>query len=176
MMTWIFIALLAAGFIVWGATRYRPVFADRHFVEVARNVAQIKAAALEQHGDDGYRPADDPRAQVTTAGLALVYTIVQRDDRFIHHYSVSIPGGVTPHAVGERFILFVARLLGVPFDTLALSSSESSTVHHAQFQLSQSGQEVFATRPVPEVTKIEIAAFRTEFNEARKDLRWTRVA
>jgi hypothetical protein len=107
--------------------------------------------------------------------LALVYKINQRDDRFIHHYSVSIPGRVTPHAVGEQFILFVARLLGVPFDILALSRFESSTVHHAEFRLSQSEQLAFARQPVPEVTKVEIAAFLTEFHEARKDLRWTRV-
>ena len=173
-MAWIFVGLLAASFIIWGATRYRPIFADKHFTEMARTVAQVKAAALE-HGDDPYRPADDPRAQVTTAGLALVYTINQRDDRFIHHYSVSIPGRVTPHAVGEQFILFVARLLGVPFDILALSRFESSTVHHAEFRLSQAEQLAFARQPVPEVTKVEIAAFLTEFHEARKNLRWTRV-
>lgn len=175
MMTWIFIALLAASFVAWGATRYRRIFADRHFAEVARNVAQVKAAALE-HGDGEYRPPDDPRARVTTAGLAMVYSISQRDDRFIHHYSVSIAGRPTPHGVGEPFTLFVAQLLGVPFDLLALSSSETSTVHHAEFQLSQSEQLAFASQPIPEVTKTGIKAFLTEFHAARKDLHWMRVA
>jgi hypothetical protein len=174
MMTWIFIALLAAGVIVWRVSSYRRIFADRHFADVARIVAQVKAAALE-HGDGEYLPADDPRARITTAGFALVYTIKQRDDRFVHHYSVSIPGRVTSHAVGERFILFVATLLGVPFDILALSSVESSTVHHAEFQLSQREQSEFARQSVPEVTKVEIAAFLKEFHEAGKELHWMRV-
>ncbi|MFL9872640.1 hypothetical protein [Paraburkholderia megapolitana] len=173
-MTWIVLALLVVAFVVWSVRHNRAIFTDPHFAEFARNVAQVKAGALER-GNDAVRPPDDPRARVTTAGLALMYSITQEDDRFFHHYSVSTPGKVTPHAIGERFILFVARLLGIPFDTLTLSSFESSTVHHAQFELSQSEQLRFAQRPVPEVTKVEVTAFLNEFDEVRKELHWTRI-
>ena len=179
MWGWVCAGLAVAALVGWILLRgglYRRLFADEHFLEVARGVARLKAAALEKviasEGDE-LRSPDDPRALVTSAGLALLYTVRQGGGRFVHHYSVSVAGGYTAHAVGETFVLFVAKLLGVPFDALALGVGRS-TVHHAEFQLGGDGQAEFAGRPVPEVGPKEIAAFRTEWFEASKRLHWQR--
>ena len=56
MMTWIFVALVVVAFVVWSATRNRAIFADRHVAELARNVAQVKAGALERGNDADAAP------------------------------------------------------------------------------------------------------------------------
>jgi hypothetical protein len=166
--------------VAWIALRgakYRRIFADRHFVEVAQGVARIRSAALSRvivSDDDVVRSPNDPRALVTSAGLALLYTIRRAENQFVHHYSVSLAGGYTAHAVGETFVLFVAKLFGVPFETLALGVGRS-TVHHAEFELPQTEQAAFAGRQVLKVSPAEIAAFREEWIEARERLRWERL-
>lgn len=179
MWGWVIVGLLVAAFVGWIAFRwyvYRRLFADRNFLEVATGVARLKVAALDKvivsHEDEVKSPAD-PRALVTSAGLVLIYTVWRVEDRFVHHYSVSVDGGITAHAIGETFVLFVAKLLGVPFEKLALGVGQT-TVHHAQFDLSISEQTQFAEFPVPEVSKAGVKAFLTEGMEARKHLQWQR--
>jgi hypothetical protein len=167
------------GWIVLRGATYRRIFANAHFTEVAQGVARIKVAAMERviaSDEDEVRSAADPRALITSAGLAMVYTVRRIEDRFVHHYhySVSVAGGYTAHAVGETFVLFAAKLLSVPFEFLALGVGQS-TVHHAEFQLSPSEQAEFARRPVPEVSLGEITAFRGEWLEASKRLQWQRL-
>ena len=165
------------GWVVFRGAVYRRLFGDGHFLEVARGVGRVKAAALDKviaSDEDEVRSPADPRALVTSAGLALLYTVRRVEDRFVHHYSVSVAGGYTAHAVGETFVLFVAKLLGVPFESLALGVGRS-TVHHAEFQLSAGEQSEFTGRPVPEVSPAEVTAFRGEWVEARKHLRWQRL-
>jgi hypothetical protein len=126
------------GWIVFRGAAYRRLFADDHLLEVARGVTRIKAAALDKviaTDEDEVRSPADPRVVVTSAGLALLYTVRRVEDRFVHHYSVSVAGGYTAHAVGETFVLFVARRLGVPSESLSLGVGRS-TVHHAEFRLS----------------------------------------
>lgn len=180
MLGWICGGLVIVALVAWIVfrwTTYGRIFADAHFTEVAQGVARLKVAALERvvtTDADEVRSPTDPRVLVTKAGLALVYTVRRLEDRFVHHYSVSVAGGFTAHAVGETFVLFAAKLLGVPFETLALGVGRS-TVHHAEFQLSPSEQTEFAGRPVPEVSLAEIEAFRKEWFEARKRLQWQRL-
>ena len=151
--------------------RYGRVFGDQHFTEVARGVARIKTAAMERPDVALVHAPTDPRLLVTSKGLVLLYTLTRTGDRFEHHYSLSLGGGYTAHAPGATFVLFVAKLLGVPFQTLALSVAPS-TAHHAEFHLSAAEQEGFTNRPVPEPTPDEIMAFRREFFDVRERLQW----
>jgi len=104
MWVWICVALAIAalvGRIVFRGATYRRIFADGHFTDAAQGVARLKAAALERviaSDEDEVRSPADPRALVTSAGLALVYTVRRMEDRFVHHYSVSVAGGYTAHA------------------------------------------------------------------------------
>ena len=98
MMTWILIALLAAGVIVWSVSSYRRIFADRHFAEVARIVAQVKAAALE-HGAGEYRPADDPSRLRKYRPTLLSH---ERDQNFQRGISHSLEYGPVNFGFGTR--------------------------------------------------------------------------
>lgn len=177
---WVCASVTVAALVAWVVFRggvYRRLFADGHFMEVARAAGRVKTAALGRvitSDDDEPRSPADPRAAVTSAGLALLYTVRRVEDRFVHHYSVSVAGGYTAHAVGETFVLFVARVLGVPVASLALGVGRS-TVHHAEFQFTGAEQSEFAGRPVAEVSPAEVTAFRDEWVEARKQLQWRQV-
>jgi hypothetical protein len=75
---------------------------------------------------------DDKRAMLTSAGLLFYHMIgVRRAGKHVHHASVSIPGQITTHAVGERLILLWAKLLGVGYERLVLEASKTTTVHRA---------------------------------------------
>jgi len=178
--SWACPAVAIVFFVAWIASRssvYTRLFADEHFLEVSRGVRQIKGAALDNLiASDRTEPnsPDDPRAVVTTAGLALLYTVRRVEGCFVHHYSVSVAEGYTAHAVGEMFVLFVAKLMGVPFASLALGVGRS-TVHHAEFVLSSDEQIQLEQRPVLQVSLAEITAFRAEWLEARKHVEWQRL-
>lgn len=176
----IFAGLAVTSLITWIVYRsatYRRIFADAHFVEVAQGIVRLKAAALSRvivSDEDEVRSPTDLRTLITSAGLVLVYTIRRMDNMFVHHCSISLAGGYTAHAVGESFTLFVAKLLGVPFEQLALGVGRS-TVHHAEFHLSEGAEATFAARSVPEVSPAVIKAFRNEWIEVSKRLQWNRL-
>jgi hypothetical protein len=86
-----------------------------------------------------------------------------------HHYSVSVASGYTSRVVGEMFTLFIARLLGVPFEALTLEVGRSA-VHHAEFHLSAAEQVKFAELAVLKAQPAEITTFRREYMEVRKHL------
>jgi hypothetical protein len=182
MSGWICAGLAVAALVGWTVYRgsfYRRLFADGHFVEVARGIARIKPAAIDHvivSEEDAVTSGDDPRVLITSRGLALCYTVAQYEGegRFVHHYSISLSGGHTAHAAGASFILFTAKLLGIPFDSLALGVGRS-TVHHAEFRLAPAEHEEFARRPVLEISPEEITAFRRESIVAHDRLQWQRL-
>jgi hypothetical protein len=106
----------------------------------------------------------------TSAGLVFVYTVsIDPAGTYVHHASVSIPGRVTAHAVGETFILLWAKLLGVGYDRLVLQVSPA-TVHHATFVLDESEQAAFAQRPVETPAADMLKAFQAECLTVRQNL------
>jgi hypothetical protein len=114
---------------------------------------------------------DDARVLQTSEGLVFVYTIsLDPDGRYIHHASVSIPGQVTVHAVGEIFVLLWARQLGVGYERLVLKASPA-TVHHAEFGLNESEQADFAQRTVEALTVDMLKAFQVECLRVRQNMR-----
>jgi hypothetical protein len=171
----VLLAIAIAGLVWWILSRafqYHRLFADRHFMQVAQAIAALKQAALRDivgtAGGD-IRSPDDPRTLRTSAGLALVYTVsIRTPGAYVHHASVSLPGGVTAHAVGETFILLWARMLGVAHERLALGVS-SATVHHAEFVLDEQEQADFVQRPVEAPTAESLQAFRAESLRARRN-------
>lgn len=177
MWGWILALLLVAALIAWIAARgaaYRRIFSDAHLAEVARGVGPLKSAALGRliaSDEDQIASSTDPRLLLTSAGLALAYTVQPDQDGYVHHYSVSLGGEYTARAVGEAFVLFVAELLGVPFDTLALGVGQS-TVHHAEFRLSAGEHEKYAEQPVREVAQHEMETLWRQCVERRNQVTW----
>jgi hypothetical protein len=206
MEVWI-LAVIApiAGWIAFRIRKFIRLNADEHYLEIAREIARVKAAALdkliepvadEAPSPDGRRalgssagltleksvapvaykatwPAD-PRTLATSAGLKLFYTVRRNDDRFIHHYSVSIPGFHRYDFAGKMHTLFVARLLGVPYESLTLEV-ERFNVCHAELHLSAEDHDRLAERPVSRVSPAEIASFRREYVEISRRLRWRKL-
>ena len=76
-------------------------------------------------------------------------------------------GGYTAGAVGESFVLFIATLLGIPFEQLALSVVVKSTVHHAEFNLSEEEQAQFVGKAVQESGVADVTNFLGNVLEAR---------
>jgi len=135
MWVWVFPGFVVAAIFLWIVSRicaYRRFFADGHFLEVSQGVPRLKAAALDRiiatNEDQALSPAD-PRALVTSAGLAFFYTIHHVENRFVHHYSVSEAGRITAAALGETYALFVAKLWRVlaALNTLARSRQADKT-------------------------------------------------
>ena len=127
------------------------VFAQRHFQEVAAALPALRRAAVA--GIDQTEPqADDARALLTSAGLVVLYTI-RRDAppiRFIHHVSVSLGGGRTPHGVGSFFLIFVLKGLGIDPKTVSLGVSKTR-IFHSEWTLSDSQQSAFAAGEAPPI-------------------------
>ena len=171
------VALSAAVVLLWLLSRggfYKRVFADEHFLEVARALPRVKAAAVGgvyETDEPMESPENNPRVLVTSAGLVLAYTVRCDGDRYVHHYSVSAAGGVTAHSLGEPYVLFVAKLLGVPYDALNLGVGRS-TVHHAEFYTDEAGLAEFAARPVAEMSATDVTSFRREWIAVREKLQW----
>jgi hypothetical protein len=176
MAIWLVLGVVIACLVWLLASRlssYRRLFADRHFMEVAQGLGPLRQAAVRNisAADGGdIRPPDDPRILRTSAGLVIVYTISRgQTDGYVHHVSVSIPGRVTAHAVGETFILLWARLLGIGYERLSIELS-SATVHHAEFVLDEQEHAEFARRPVEPPTVEWLHAFQADCLSVRSSL------
>lgn len=169
-MIWIFAGLagLVAFWVVSRARKYGRIFADAHFIELGGAAAKIKAAALSNQ-DNLPSSADDLRIHQTSANVAIVYTVRKDDTRYVHHCSVSVPGGPTTHAVGRTFVAFAAKLFGLPLDRMVFAVAPS-TVHHGEVTLDAEEHAAVAAAPVPEVS----ASNATELKRAAMDapLEW----
>jgi hypothetical protein len=166
--------------VLWLASRARrfaALFGDPHLLEIGRGLARVKAAALTQvmHDErDGPTAGDDPRVLSTSAGLAVVYTVSERGQRFVHHCSISVIGGPTAHAVGATFVMFVTKLLGLAQPELQCHVAPS-TVHHAQLEVDPARHAELAALPIPELTPPALEALRREALEARGRVSWRRA-
>jgi hypothetical protein len=167
-------ALVAVWWIVSRLRSYQRLFADSHLMEFGQALPAMKQAAMQHVTAGGERdppPPGDGRAMLTSAGLVFVYTVrIDPAGTYVHHGSVSIPGRVTAHAVGETFILLWARLLGVGYDRLVLEVSPA-TVHHAEFVLDENEQAAFERRPAETPTADMLKAFQAECLTVRQNLR-----
>ncbi|HEY6258226.1 MAG TPA: hypothetical protein VIY51_20785 [Xanthobacteraceae bacterium] len=171
------VAIAVAGVVWWSTTRlslYRRLFAVPHLMQFAQGIPALKQAAMRgliASDAAAVEPSDDARILRTSAGLALVYTISKRaGGSYVHHASVSIPGRVTAHAVGETFVLLWAKLLGVEYARLTLQVSPTS-VHHAEFVLDAHEQSAFAQRAVEAPAVEWLQTFQAECEKARQSLR-----
>jgi hypothetical protein len=183
MLVWVVtaVALFLVAIIVfgvWSRTRmYGRLFSDRHYLEFAGAAVALKQAALDRPivtDSDGIESRSDPRCLSTSAGLAIVYTVSPVDSGLLHQCSVSVAGDLTARAVGESFVLLMAKLIGLPLDKLRVQISRS-TVHHALAILSPSEHARLASAPVFELTADNVERVRCEIRDLRANPEW-RVA
>jgi hypothetical protein len=173
---WWLLACLAIPVVGWILSRvfaYNRLLATPHLMQFGQALPALKQAAMREVGRPGSAPLlpDDARVLRTSAGLAFVYTVsVEPAGKYVHHASVSIPGQVTVHVVGDTFILLWAKLLGVRYERLSFQISPT-TLHHAEFVLDESEQSDFAQRPVEAPTVESLKAFQAECLRTRQNLR-----
>jgi hypothetical protein len=171
--------VLIGGFVFSQMRRYSLMFGDVHYAEVAEGIRTAKAAAIAMSGvetDDAPLTAEDSRVFRTSQNLAVAYTINRDASGFTHHYSISVVGEPTTHAVGERFAAFIARILGVSSvgigpQQLQCGFSEAN-VHHVEFEMTPEEEQAFVTLPVvipmPETAK----AINADMVQLREQMRF----
>ncbi len=175
----IIVLLTVAGlWLVVSHRAYQKVYADEHFREVAARLPALKRAALERvilSASDAVCTSEDPRGMLTSAGLAVLY-LIGREGRWFHHdLSVSwVSRPYTPHAIGNMFLCFLARLLGIGMVRLCFRIS-AKTVHHTAFTLSALEHQQFADRSVASLSLDELAAFRRHWALSGRMVRWERI-
>lgn len=171
--------ILGVGAVLVGAGvlarigKHRRLFADEHFMEVAQAASRLKQAALAdlQFPSPVANPGDDPRALLTGRGLAVVYTVVQQEQQYVHHCSVSLVDGVTANAIGGTFLIFAATFLGLPADAMTYQIG-ASTVHHGELVVGAEDHAAIASRPVPAASLENVQAIRLASFNARRSLAW----
>jgi hypothetical protein len=179
MSAWLVLVVGVALVVLWfvsRARRYAALFGAPHLLEVGRGLVRAKAAALAhviRDDSDAPAAADDARILTTSAGLAIVYTVSERPPGFVHHCSVSVIGGPTPHAVGGLFLMFVTKRLGLQQAGLQCCV-EASTVHHAELSVDAARHAQLAAEPIPELTPAALPDLHREALEARDRVTWAR--
>jgi hypothetical protein len=88
---------------------------------------------------------------------------------------VSVAGDLTARAVGESFVLLMAKLIGLPLDKLRVQIGRS-TVHHALAILSPSEHARLASAPVLELTADNVERVRCEIRDLRANPEWRAAA
>ena len=135
-----------------GQPSYASFFQPAHVVELSRILSPIRAASLAnvQAGDEPPPPAAlEAQRAMSSQGLRILYTVTSVQDRFIHHYSLSV-GSYTPHAVGRTFGMVVGRLLGLDPAALQVARSNNA-VWHLVAELSAEEQARFVQAAPPEL-------------------------
>jgi hypothetical protein len=119
-MPWAILGIVVAlpvALVAWRARYYSRMFSDAHFREVY----------------DAFVLALGPGcALVTLAGLAMVVTRTEVDDRCVLHVSLSQASGFTTSGVASRFGFFLVAILDRNKMKLDLFFTRSR-VHHLSF-------------------------------------------
>ena len=175
---WILLGTVLAivAFVLSRIRTYRRLFADEHFLEIARVAHRMKLAAhanVMLSDAELPKPPDDPRIFVTTEGIAIVYTVRQQKQQFVHHCSVSFAGGYTAHAIGGSFLAFVTKLVGLPWDKMSYEIG-TSTVHHGELVVGPEEHEAIAAQSVPTASLENVKTNRRASIEAKSHFAWHR--
>ena len=182
-MMWIGIAVagVIGSVLLWlfvRSSKYKAIFADEHFLEIAAELPPIKqhAYAMADDAPDRSKPPtdDDPRMFVSSQGLIVMYTIGLEEGEYEQHVSVSLDTGYTAGAVGEMFTHWLLYLLSVDLDHCVFVISPSR-VHFASWRVEPEALEQLAAAPVLEPTADDVARFREHWREAREKVQCNRM-
>lgn len=160
MLKWLLVGLVV--FLVYRFAMKRPrydrLFSPEHLIELSRGLGRAKSTALGRVGES---PPADPFAEgnafVTSANIAVVYTVAQAgEDGHEHHVSLSFRGGALARAAAGFLAAAICRLLGLG-ETQRVLAVSNSGVYHLIFQVLAADEARFAARAVP---KLDDAAAR----------------
>lgn len=172
----LFFAAAVATF-VWRRVliKYQFIFAKEHFIEFAQALADLKKKHLEGFTDSPpverlnrteISPGDAPPHFVTSAGLALLYSVRAEGPRTAHHLSLSYRGQPIAYAAATTFLAFAARLLGIPPERLAVSRSPRG-IYHAHLLMTEPEYADFREREIEIPYPDQIREIQQSCNEVR---------
>lgn len=153
MLKWLLIGLVV--FLIYRLAQKRPrydrLFSPDHLMEISRGLGRAKEAALAGAGRGS--PADpfaEGNAFLTSADIAVVYTVAKADEKdgHEHHVSLSYRGGAFARAAGGFLAAAILRLLGVEEKPCVLAVSNSG-VYHLIFKIPAAEESRFAAKAVP---------------------------
>jgi hypothetical protein len=145
------LAALALLVLVFRGRGYARLLSDAHVLELARASRALKEAALARADlPDAPTSHDDPRVWVSSAGAAIVYTIHAHAERCVHHCSVAVVNGPTPHAIGGPLLLIIARVVGLDLERAQLRIGATG-MHHLQLALAPDEHARLAAQPAEQV-------------------------
>lgn len=174
---WITLGVLLGVALLWVLSRgrfYKRLYSDEHLLEFADQLAEAKRAAWSMTGEaPNDLPTEDPRCFITSANIAVFYTVDFEDEGFFaNHLSLSLAGsGYTPRVVGALFSAYVAHLLGLPTEAISVGVSDR-TVHHIGFAISENDGSAFAAMPVEIPQKEDVRKVFSDCLDARARLRY----
>jgi hypothetical protein len=157
--------------------RDRMVFSNRHLVDAAIGIAQVRRAALENiEAADKARTmrADDPRSWVTPRKVVLVHRIARDGNKFVHTCSVSLAGGKTPQAVGSVFMALFVHLFGLATKGLEVHVTPKGR-YHLGFTLNEEQQRNFENKKLELPSMDAAAGLRTKLVVLAKQMRFKNV-
>lgn len=137
---------------------YNRLFSGEHYSKVAGLLLRLRQDALAPRSE----PAREPFGTLSSGGLAVSYSIHEDETGFTHHLAVSLPGRPTAHAVGDRFLFFLVKVLALPVEQTTFLSTPS-TVHHAELHLTREEHRSVAAKTLTLPTTAEILAIQEEF-------------
>jgi hypothetical protein len=145
--------------IMWSSWRTsKRVFTDAHIAEFVKTLFELKESALKKLDSPDDKEVD---GKVTSARLAVSYSINKDNGQFRHHLAISTSGRPTPHAIGDLFVYLAIWSLGLPVDLFRLESSQTS-VHHGKVTISKDDQDRFiqVREKIPSPAEIKEALIR----------------
>jgi hypothetical protein len=163
--------------------KYQFIFAKEHFIEFAQALADLKKSHLE--GFTNSAPDNLPESLpeslingspisldaapphfVTSAGLALLYSVRPDGPRTAHHLSLSYRGQPIAYAAATTFLAFTARLLGVPPERFEVSRSPRG-IYHAHLLMTEPEYADFREREIEVPYPDQVREIHRDCNEVR---------
>lgn len=170
-------AILVAIILRVTLKRDRMLFSNKHLVDAAIGVAQVRRAALENIEEaDKARTmrADDPRSWVTPKKVVLVHRIAKDGNKFVHTCSVSLAGGKTPQTVGSVFMALFVHLFGLSPANLEVHVTPKGR-YHLGFTLNEAQQQDFESKKLELPGMDAAAGLRTKLVVLAKQMRFKNV-
>lgn len=154
--------------------KYSAIYSHQHLLEFARNMTRIKQEALAAaDAAPGLEQLTltrlPPGALLTSAGIALFYTVGREQDGYVHQLSMSHRGDWFEPAAAKVLVAYVHTLLDLGATPIALALSDSGRYYMA-FELDGDAHRDFADRPVKVPTLAEMPAIYQQCCERAENL------
>jgi len=140
--------------------KYSAIYSHQHLLEFARSMTRIKEEALASaDAGPGLEPMTPqrlpPGALLTSAGIALFYTVGRDENGYIHQLSMSHRGDWFEPAAAKVLVAYVHALLDLQATPIALGLSDGGRYYMA-FELDAEAHRDYAARPVKVPTLAEM--------------------